>query len=70
MPIRLRKSAGFVPTRLPVVPLPDPPVYLETLRDLVARDPSFMADLRVAPPVPDWSALDALMAEVAEEVAA
>ncbi len=69
MPIRLRKSAGFVPTRLPA-DLPDPPVYLETLRDLVARDPSFMADLRVAPAVPDWSALDALMAEVAEEVAA
>lgn len=62
MPIRLRRPDGSLPT----VPSPDPPVYRETLRHLVALDPSFLAGLRVAPVVPDWSALDAVV-EAARE---
>ncbi len=62
MAIRLRKP--------PAPPLPDPPIARETLRHLVGRNPSFMADQQVTLPVEDWSALDELMAKVNEEVAA
>ena len=69
--IRLRKSDALIPTRLPVeMFVGDPPVYRETLRALVGRDPTFMACERVAPQVADWSALDELMAKVNEEMAA
>ncbi len=62
MAVRIRKPDP--------VPLPDPPIAQETMLALVGRDPTFMADLRVAAPVADWSALDELMAKVNEEVAA
>jgi hypothetical protein len=62
MPIRLRRPDGSLPT----VPPPDPPVYRETLRALVGRDPTFMAYERVAAPVADWSASDAVV-EAARE---
>ncbi len=62
MPVRLRKPTA--------PPLPDPPIARETLRALIGRNPSFMVDQQVTLPVEDWSALDELMAKVAEEVAA
>lgn len=59
--IRLRKPAGPYPL-LPETFGGDPPVFRQTLRALVGRDPTFMADQRVAQPaVPEWSALDAVI---------
>ncbi len=69
MPIRLRKSDGFVPTRLPAdMFVGDPPVYQETLRVLMARDPFFLVDPRVEHR--PWSALDAVEAARERGVAA
>ncbi len=67
MTIRLRKPDGSKPLPLPaVVPVGDPPIYRETLRHLVGLDPTFLLERRVAPPVPEWSALDALVEQARE----
>lgn len=66
--IRLRRPAGALPAEAFTG---DPPVYRETLRELVGRNPSFMLERRIAPPVPEWSALDAVVEAAREgEVAA
>jgi hypothetical protein len=67
MPIRLRKPDGSKLAPLPPeAVMGDPPVYRETLRALVGRNPLFMLERRVAVSVPDWSALDAVV-EAARE---
>ncbi len=65
--IRLRKPA--TPTRLPAEAIMgDPPVYRETLRHLVGRNPSFMASTPVAVPDARWSALDDLLWRAGQQI--
>jgi hypothetical protein len=68
MPIRLRKPDGSrpAPPLRPEAVMGDPPIYQETLLGLVALNPSFMLERRVAQPARDWSALDALVEEARE----
>lgn len=72
MAIRLCKPDGSKPLPLSAALIVgDPPIYRETLQALVGRNPSFLLERRVAvPQVSEWSALDALMVEAAEQGAA
>ncbi len=72
MAIRLRKPDGSKPLPLSAALLVgDPPIYRETLHHLVGLDPTFLLERRIAQPqVPEWSALDHLLAEAAEQGAA